>query len=298
MEQLSVTGFISTGNQFIYTTTIFVLARPLMAGVVGAVLAASGLIYQVMFRNPLVSPDILGVSNGASLGAAIGLVLGFTTAFQHHAIAFGFGFGAVCIIMILSKAIGRANRKILVLVLLGRAMTSLFNSVLSVIKASMMGRDQLGDLTHWLTGSIMRNYKLSHMLIVFVIAGVPLLLVRNKINVLSFGEEEAKAMGVNAPLLRLILILCTTLLTATAVSYCGPIGWVGLVVPHICRFVVGPNCRFLLPAVMLAGAEFLMIVDTIAHVAFYPGIPVGILTAIFGVPLFIYILFKRRRDLI
>jgi iron complex transport system permease protein len=273
------------------------LPRILLCMMVGAALSISGAAYQGLFRNPMVSPDILGVSAGAGVGASIAIILGLPSV-SVQVMAFGFGMAAVFLVMGLASAIGRGNPATLIMVLAGIVVGSLFGSCSSLLKYLADAQSRLPDVVFWLMGSFAKSGSYGNVLIMFIVllaGSIPLYLMRWQMNVLAFGEEEAQAMGVNPRRLRLIIILCSTLLTACSVAFCGTIGWVGLVIPHITRFIVGPNYKALLPTAILLGALFMLVVDDFARTLIAGEIPVGVITSIVGAPLFIYLLFKSRR---
>ena len=273
------------------------LPRVIFAILVGAALASSGAAYQGLFRNPLVSPDILGVSSGAAVGASIAIILNFNN-FGVQTMAFGFGLAAVFLVVFISSLIAKGRINLLVMVLTGVVISSLFGAFSSLLKFLADSEDKLPEITFWLMGSLARmgGYEnLSVLLFVIIIALTPLFLLRYKLNALSFGEEEARAMGLNVKVYNFIIIICATLLTATCVAYCGIVGWVGLVVPHIVRFVVGANFISLLPASMLVGGLFLLVVDSIARSVLASEIPLGVITSLLGAPLFIYLLYKSKK---
>jgi iron complex transport system permease protein len=274
------------------------LPRIFLTLLVGAALAISGAAYQSLFRNPLVSPDILGVTHGAGVGAAIGILLGMPSV-GIHLLSFLFGIGVVSIVLSLSRILGSGKNATVVLVLTGTIMNLLAQSIISFTKYVADAESKLPEITFWLMGSFARsgNYRNIYiMLVLFLIGAVPVFLLRWKINVLSFGDEEARSLGIDTKRLRAIVILCSTLLTAASVSLCGTIGWVGLIIPHISRLLVGPNNRVLFPVALLAGSTFMLIVDDFAR-AIVPGeLPIGVLTAFVGAPLFLYMLFNGKRD--
>jgi len=184
------------------------------------------------------------------------------------------------------------------MILAGTVISALFSAITSLIKYLADTDTKLPEITFWLMGSFAKTGSWKNvliMLIAFLIGVVPIMLLRWKINVMSFGEEEAQAMGVNTKRVRLTIIIAATLLTASSVALCGIVGWVGLIMPHISRFIVGPNYKYLLPTAILTGATFMLVVDNVAR-SIGPGeIPLGILTAIIGAPLFIYLLWKGRK---
>ncbi|OBR90751.1 putative ABC transporter permease protein [Clostridium ragsdalei P11] len=272
------------------------IPRILSALLVGAGLAIAGSAYQGLFKNPMVSPDILGASSGAGFGAAFGILLSFNS-FGVQISAFLFGLAAVSITYLISLIIGRGNNATLVLVLTGMVVSALFSSFISITKYVADPYDKLPAITFYLMGGLssvtMKDIKI--LSVPFIIGIIPLILLRWKLNVLSFGDEESKSLGVDTSKLRIVIILCSTLITAGAVSISGIIGWIGLVIPHIARMFVGPNFKALLPASLLIGGTFLLLVDDIARCAFSMEIPLGILTSLIGAPFFIYLLIKGRR---
>jgi len=259
--------------------------------IVGAALSISGASFQGTFQNPLVSPDILGVSSGAGFGAAIAILFSFS-AVMIQATAFLFGLVAVIFTYSLSKRL-RGNT-ILVMVLGGIAIAALFSALISCIKYLADPDSKLPEIVYWLMGSLSAVNSNSVLMIVgpALIGFTALLLIGWRINVLSMGDDEARSLGVNTEKMRLLVIFCCTFLTASAVSISGIIGWVGLVVPHAARMIVGPDHRKLLPASISLGATFLLLVDDVCRTATSIEIPLGILTAIIGAPVFIYLLQK------
>lgn len=279
-------------------TVIFKVRIPriLAAMLVGAALSISGASYQGLFKNPMVSPDILGASAGAGFGAALGILmnLGFVGI---QLSAFIFGLGAVALTYLVSTIIVRDNNAVLVMVLTGMVVSTLFSSFISMTKYLADPYSKLPAITFWLMGGL-SSVSMSDVKIIFIpilLGTVPLVLLRWKLNVLSFGEEEAKALGIDTSRIRFIIITCSTLLTAASVSICGMIGWIGLIIPHLARMLVGPNYKFLLPASIFIGSTFLLLVDDAARSVFPLEIPLGILTSIIGAPFFIYLLIKGKR---
>jgi len=265
------------------------IPRVLLAMGVGASLAISGAAFQGMFQNPLVSPDILGVTAGAGFGAALAILLtGSGLAIQLSALCFG------VIAVAFSYSISRIYRTTptLMLVLSGIIVGSIFSALLSLIKYVADPHQKLPAIVFWLMGSLatvtQRDVLMAGPPIVLGVMG--LLLVRWRINILSMGDEEARALGVKTELLKGIIILCCTAATASAVSVCGIIGWVGLVIPHIGRMLVGPDHRALRPASIALGAAYLLFIDNLARTVTSAEIPLGILTSIIGAPFFAYML--------
>jgi iron complex transport system permease protein len=272
------------------------LPRVLVAMLIGAGLAASGAAYQGLFKNPMVSPDILGASAGAACGAAAGILAGFNM-FGIQLTAFACGVAAVMLTYMVSARMSRRGDPILVLVLVGIVIASVCTSIISMIKTVADPENKLPAITFWLMGSLasvtLDDVRL--LLIVMPVGVVPLWLARWRLNVLSFGEEEAAAMGVNTKRLRWIVIVCATLLTASSVSVAGLIGWVGLVVPHLARMLVGPNYKAVLPASLLMGGVYLLLVDDVARTVLPTEISLGILTSLIGAPFFLYLLMRSHR---
>ena len=278
-------------------TVVWLVRMPRICAaiLVGAALAAAGATYQGLFRNPMVSPDILGASAGASVGACFMMLMNQSSA-MIQAGAFVTGIIAVTLSYFLSKAIGRGSNMILLLVLCGMTVNTLFQAVVSIIKYLADTESQLPEMTYWLMGSIAKvSYRdLLFFLIPFAVGIVPIVALRWKLNVLSFGEDEAKAMGVNVGAVRVVCIICATLLTAAVVSVAGTIGWVGLMIPHLVRFLVGPNNKTLIPLSLLTGGLFMLIIDNFCRSLMAYEIPLGVLTSLLGAPFFIFILYKRR----
>lgn len=282
----------------IIDTVIFQVRIPriLVAMIVGCSLSISGAVYQGMFKNPMVSPDILGTSAGAGFGATLGILLSFNI-IGTQIMAFAFGLIAVFLTYTISAAVSRGGNIIFVFILAGILIGTVFQSFISLSKYIADPYDKLPTITFWLMGSLanITSEDLFMILIPFVIGIVPIFLVRWNLNTLSFGEEEAKALGIDTRKLRMIAIISTTILTASSVSVSGMVGWVGLIVPHIARMLVGPDFKKLIPATALIGSTYLLLVDNIARTITSVEIPLGILTSLLGAPFFIYLLYKTRR---
>lgn len=269
--------------------------RIMVVCLVGAALAVSGASYQGMFKNPLVSPDILGSSTGASFGACLALLLNLDY-FYTMLFAFLGGMAAVGLAVLLNRIV--KYDPTLGLVLGGILVSSLFSSGTSFIKLVADGADKLPAITFWLMGSFNRITASSvpwWYVPVMAVGFVILIIMARRLNVLSFGDEEARAMGINTRSTRLLVIFASTLLASLSVAVAGVIGYVGLVVPHLARAIVGPNYKVLLPTSMFVGASFLLVIDNIARVAMPVEIPIGILTAIVGVPFFVVIFRSQMR---
>lgn len=271
------------------------LPRLFAAIVVGASLAVAGSTYQAMFRNPLVSPDILGVSAGAGLGAVLAIYLGLPLV-GVQLLAFVGGLLAVALVYFISLS-NRHSDPVLVLVLAGVAIGSLLAAGISLLKILADPYSQLATMTFWLLGGL-NSVTQQEILwaLGFILFGlVPLILLRWRINLLSLADMEAQALGLNTSFLRLLLIVCATLMTAAAVSFAGIIAWVGLVIPHIARILVGPEFSRLMPTSLLIGAIFLVVTDTIARNVATIELPLGVLTSLIGAPFFLFLLLKGGR---
>ena len=271
------------------------LPRVALSALVGAGLSVAGTAYQGMFRNPMVSPDILGASNGAGFGAALGILLSFNY-FGVTVSAFVCGVGAVALAWCISRA-SRMNGT-LAMVLAGIVVGSLFSAGTSFIKLVADPEQQLPAITYWLMGSLSsaKTRDLQFALIPALIGMVPLFLLRWRINLLTLGEEEARSLGVHTTRLRLVIVVCATLITSACVSVSGMIGWVGLVIPHFARMLFGHDYKRLIPASMLLGGAFLMVVDNIARLATSGEIPLGILTSVVGAPVFVWLILRGGAD--
>ena len=271
------------------TTIVFEIRLPRIIGalVVGACLAMAGAAFQSIFKNPLVSSDLLGVSNGAGFGAALAILISGANIVT-QIFAFIFGLISVSITYLISKTYRAGG--ILVLVLSGVAISAFFNSLISAIKFIADPDDKLPEIVYWLMGSLasVTMDKLLMISIPVIVGAVILLLLRWHMNLLAMGDEEA--LGINPSRIRLLIIAGCTLLTSAAVSISGIIGWIGLIIPHMARMIVGPDNKILIPASLSLGASFLLLVDNISRVAISIEIPIGILTAVIGVPIFLYLL--------
>ncbi|WP_346082090.1 iron ABC transporter permease [Gibbsiella dentisursi] len=270
---------------------------PRVAGalLIGAALSAAGAAYQGMFRNPLVSPDILGVSAGAGMGASIAIFLGLPM-LMIQLLAFFGGLAAVIAVCLIARLATRHD-PVLSLVLVGIAIGTLCGAVISLIKILADPYLQLPSITFWLLGglSTLTPADLLAVAPALLLGMIPMLLLRWRVNLLSLPDDEARTLGVNVARLRLVLILCATLVTAAAVSVAGIIGWIGLVVPHISRLLVGADHRYLLPAAMGCGALLLLLTDTLARSIAAIELPLGILTALVGAPFFLALLLGGGR---
>lgn len=271
------------------------LPRVILAMMVGCSLSVSGAVYQCVFKNPMASPNILGTSSGAGLGTALAIIFSFGAIYTQM-ISFAFGLLAVAITYAISAKIGRRGNLILVFVLTGILVSTVFQALISLVKYTADPYEKLPAITFWLMGSLSTAGKndILIILIPFLLGIVPLFLMRWRLNILSLGDDDVKCLGIDVRNLRLIVIGCSTLLTASCVSVAGIIGWVGLIVPHIARMLVGSNFIALLPASALIGATYLLLIDDAARGIFKAEIPLSILTALIGAPYFIYLLVKTK----
>lgn len=279
-----------TGNMAIAVLNVR-LPRILLACLVGCGLSAAGTGYQTVFQNPMAAPDILGASSGACFGAALAILTG-----QGAVMITVFAFLASLLSVALVYLVGNHTRgnRVVNLLLAGIMVGSLFSACTSYIKLVADPTNQLPQITYWLMGSLSgtRMGTVKFAAVCMAVGLVPLLLLRWRMNLLTLSPDEARAMGVYTDRLRLAVILSSTVLTAAAVSVSGMIGWVGLVIPHLSRRIVGSDCRRLMPMSCLFGAAFLLLVDNMARCLTATEIPIGILTAFVGAPFFIYLMVK------
>lgn len=274
--------------------------RILAAMLIGMALSASGCTYQGLFRNPMVSPDLLGASAGAGFGAALGFLLGLPMTLV-QLLSFCTGMAAVGLTWLLGKTVaGEYDNRRMLLVLCGIVVTAMFQALISIIKYVADPYNTLPNIAFWLMGGL--NYVIGSdaaLLCPPVIIGlIPLLLLRWRLNLLAFGEEEAGAMGLSVQKMQTVVVICATLMTSASVAVGGMIGWVGLIIPHFARMLIGSDQKRLLPCSILLGGIFLLLMDDVARCLFPEEIPIGILTALIGAPLFMYLLFKGRRGFV
>ena len=268
------------------------LPRILAAVLVGAALSVSGAAYQSAFHNPMAAPDVLGASSGAGFGAALAILHG-QGSFAVMAAAFLGGIACVALALLAAR-FSRADR-VLSLILSGMLAGSLFQAGTSYLKLIADPRNTLPEITYWLMGSLsgVKTEELRLLVLPLLLGFVPIFLLRWRMNLLSLGDVEARSLGVNPARVRIALIACSTLLTAASVALCGVVGWVGLVVPHLARRLVGNDARALLPASFLLGGLFLLLVDDLARSLYTTELPLGILTAVIGAPFFLLLLSRR-----
>ncbi|EHL06731.1 iron chelate uptake ABC transporter, FeCT family, permease protein [Desulfitobacterium hafniense DP7] len=270
------------------------LPRIALGILVGGALSVSGASYQTLFKNPMVSPDLLGVSAGAGFGAALAMINDGSW-WQIQTTAFTFGMIAVIAAYIIAYVFGRQT--ITILILGGVVVSSLFQSLISIIKTLADTENQLPAITFWLMGGLGKgaNQDVMLMLPAMVLSLALLFLFRNQINALAAGEDEAATMGVNVPLVKLIVICSSTLMTVCSVSICGIIGWVGMVVPHIARMLTGANYSKLVATSFFIGGVFLLLIDNIIRGVEGVELPLGVLTALVGTPVFVLLLSRVKK---
>lgn len=272
------------------------LPRALLAFSVGAGLSVSGAAYQGMFRNPLVSPDILGASAAAGFGAALAILFDFNSA-GIQTTAFLFSLLGVCLTYLISRI--HKTTPVMMMVLAGVVVGSFFGGLLSITKYVADPDDKLPLIVFWLMGSLskasMKDFL--NILPAMLLGTIGLLAISWRINILAMGDREARSLGIQTELLKGIIVVCATLITASAVSVSGIIGWVGLIIPHAVRMLVGPDNRILLPATLFVGGIFLLFIDLIARSATAAEIPLGIITALIGAPFFAMLLRKSKQEM-
>jgi iron complex transport system permease protein len=270
--------------------------RVIAAVLVGGALAVAGVAFQGLFRNPLVSPDILGASSGAALGAVLGIFFSLGI-FGIEACAFAGGLAAVAAVYAIGSLL-RARDPVLVLVLTGVVIGALLGAGVGLVKYLADPYNQLPAMTFWLLGSLASTTiaDLAPLAVPVLAGSAVLVALRWRMNVMSLPEEEARALGVATGPLRIAIVVAATLVTAASVAMAGVVGWVGLVVPHLARALVGPDFAKLLPTAALLGGGYLLLIDTVARTAAPIEIPLGILTAVIGTPFFIWLLAGMQRD--
>jgi iron complex transport system permease protein len=269
------------------------LPRVILAGLVGMALAGSGVVLQGIFRNPLVDPYILGISAGASLGCA--LSVGFFPNWPVQTMAFVFGMGSVAMTYSMAKTQGEISR--LPLILSGVIVSAFFTAMVSIVKF-LVDPNKLQSIVFWLMGSFsLADWRQVRITTIGAVLGLlPVVLMRWRLNVMSMGEEEARAMGVHVKRDRAVFIVCSSLAVSLAVSVSGIIGWVGLMVPHLVRMLLGPDHRTLVPLSIAGGAAFMIVADTIARNLTNFDVPVGIITAILGAPFFVFLMKRGGKE--
>ena len=269
------------------------LPRILLACLVGCCLTSAGIAYQTVFQNPMAAPDILGASSGACFGAALAILL---QAGRAGITASAFAFSMLSVFLVYLVGSRTRGNRVMSILLAGVMISSLFSAATSYVKLVADPTNQLPAITYWLMGSLnIAGY--DDILVgapVIVTGLVVLMLIRWRLNLLVLSEDELTATGVNVKALRVITILCAAAMTASVVAMCGQVGWVGLIVPHICRMKWGSNYMKLVPASISIGADFVVVVDTLARSISAAEIPISVLTAIIGAPFFIYLLLRKE----
>ena len=277
-------------------TVVFKIRLPRIAAalLVGGALAVSGAAYQNLFRNPLVSPSLLGASWGAAFGAVLGMILHLSWIWV-EAVAFVFGLVAVFAAIAISACFG--NKSMISLVLAGIAVSAFFQALVSVLKYLADPMNTLPEISFWLMGGLSKvtNQDVMWSLIPIIVPLVVLYVMRWQINVLSVGEEEAHTLGINVRHTRIVVLVCATLLAAAATSIGGIIQWVGLLIPHTARLLFGANFAIVLPVSMLLGGTYLLIMDNLSRSIASLEIQVGILTALIGAPFFVFLLARAKK---
>ena len=284
-----------TGNDvepFAYSTIFMIrLPRIILAAFVGSGLSCAGTAFQGLFSNPLATPDTLGVGSGAAFGAVLAMLLGLNLiSIQMFALVFGL---LACFI---TYNISRRNGKtsIIMIVLSGMVISAVFEAAVSLMKYIADPEEELPVITYWLMGSMSRaNYDNLKLGLPFIFAGILLIFVlRWRLNILSLNEDEASSLGMNIKIMRVIFIVASSMITASSVSMCGSVGWVGLLIPHIARMIGGNNNKTVVPISISLGAFFMIVMDTFARSATAAEIPISILTALIGAPVFVTLLRK------
>lgn len=270
--------------------------RIVAAIAVGGALSLAGAAYQGVFRNPLVSPDLLGVSNGACVGAAISIIMGLGYV-GNVLLAFIGGLLAVAITVLFPSLLNKKST--IALVLSGVIVGGFFSSILGLLKYVADPDTELAEITYWQLGSLakIKNEALYIILPIIIVSGLIIYLLRWRINVISLGDSESKSLGINLQRERSIIILCSTMLTASAICICGTIGWIGLTMPHLARLLVGQDNTKVIPASAVISSLFLIIVDTAARTLTGAEIPLSIITGFIGTPFFAFVLLRQKNSI-
>ncbi len=265
------------------------IPRILLALLAGAGLSVAGASFQGLFSNPLATPDTLGVATGASFGAALGILMGLDMVWVQF-ISVGFGIIAVTVVYAISRI--KNTSSLIMIILAGMVVGALFSALVSLVKYTADPQDVLPAITFWLMGSLSgTSYDTLAIGSPFILIGITVIfLLRWKLNAMSLHEDEAKSLGVNVVLVRSLVVVASTMITASIVSMCGLIGWVGLLIPHIARMIFGNDNKNVIPASISIGALFMLVIDTVARSVSAAEIPVSILTAVIGAPFFIILL--------
>lgn len=294
----ALTEFIRFGSAESQEASVIItlrLPRTILSFLIGGGLALAGATYQSLFRNQLVSPDILGVSNGAGFGSALSILLIGASAINP---VFSVGFGVFSVVVTYMLAVSKKESSILSLVLSGMVVSSIFSALISLVKYTADPYDKLPAITYWLMGSFSKiSFQEVKMAAVpIMLSSIVLFLMRWRLNVLSLGDEEVFALGINPKATRLMMIFFSTVITSVSVTVVGIVGWVGLIVPHICRFIFGADNRKVLPGCFFVGGIFLTWVDIISRSISSLEIPIGVLTSLIGAPFFAVLFKKLQRE--
>ena len=289
------------GNwQNTYIITQIRMPRAACAAVVGAGLAVAGMAMQALFKNPLASPSVLGISSGAAFGANLAIAFGIGAIFGFYSVSvMAFVCCFITLLVVFAIATTRFGTPTILLLLAGTAVGSFFGGMTSFLQSLVDDADVLESMVYWAMGSFSQcdwmDFKIS---LAIVGVGVATILLKSKeLNLITLGDEQAKALGVNIPRTRLIILIADALIVGGCVSISGTIGFVGLIIPHIFRTLVGPNHKFLGAICVLAGALFLMTMDIVARNLMYTEVPIGVLTSLLGAPFFVYIMRKKKNEI-
>lgn len=298
LHKLQLTDYAGYTDQHWVVITEVRLPRVLVASFVGAALAVAGVAMQGLFRNPLVEPGYIGVSSGAALGAVCAIFFGWSALNQWllPLSAFIGAFFAMFVILLVWKATNQ--RSIAVLLLLGIGVNSFFSSVMNVFVATSKNEQELRSIVFWLQGGLeARTWEHVFLISIPITLGIFILfLFGSQLNMMLLGEDHAKTSGINTRITRNSVLTIAALITGAAVAVSGIIGFIGLVVPHILRLVIGPDHRLLLPASALGGAAFLILADLISRVIIQPvTLQVGVVSALIGAPLFIFLIIRAYK---
>ena len=293
LQTLLPDGLISGEADLNVRTVIYNIRLPrvLLAVLAGSGLAVSGAAFQSLFSNPLATPDTLGVATGASFGATLGIMLGMNS-WGIQICAFLAGLACVLLVYAISKIKGQSS--MVMIILAGIVISSLFEAMVSLLKYTADPQDQLPQITFWLMGSLSGiGFKDLMLGSPFILIGTAVIFaLRWRMNTLSLHEDEARSLGVNVNNVRILVVMAAAMITASVVSMCGKIGWVGLLIPHVSRMIFGNNNKSVIPASIGLGAVFMVVIDTMARSISASEIPISILTAVIGAPFFILLLRK------
>lgn len=287
-------------NMIIYTVQQVRLPRIIAASVVGAALSIAGLTMQSLFKNPMASPSILGISSGASLGASLAISFGIGSVIfgQYATSAMACIMCFVTLLLVYMIARSRYGVNTVTLLLAGVAVGAFFNSIVSMLQY-IADENTLASIIYWTMGSFNKVTwdSLSTSSVLLILGIISQALIYRELNLISAGEEQAANLGVNVKFVRYVCLIGTALCVGGAVSIAGTIGFVGLIVPHIFRMIIGPNHKLLIPMCIAGGAAFLLLMDTLAKMAFIASFPVGVFTSLLGAPFFIFILKRRKKEM-